>query len=81
VEARVAAVHAAADRVDVREVALDQLDAGLAQAGGLVGVAHEGDDVVAALAQLRGQPPPDEAGPARHEGPHRGQLIAPRLNV
>src|SRR5438132_1446726 len=75
----VGALDAALDRVQVGEVALDELAADSLEIERLVRGAHESDHRVAAIPQLRHQAAADEPRPPGHERPHEAEGIAPKL--
>jgi hypothetical protein len=71
VDDRVGSVEVLAHSADVGEVVLDDLCAELAQRGGSLLVADEGDDIVATLPQNASHGAPDEPGPAGQDDPHQ----------
>jgi hypothetical protein len=68
VDHRIFVLDGGGDRLQVGEIALDYLATRLGQGLTLLAVSDQAKDLVAALAELRRDPPADEAGAASQKG-------------
>jgi len=64
------AAHGGRERIDIEQIADDELDSGVAEIGGAHGIAHEGADVIAALGKAFGESASDLSGRTGDENLH-----------